>query len=113
VQGVCRKAGWVNRWRVAESMDEEDVDSSLVDLVLLVELAEERGGVSRVSFSAWAGIRCAARGASRQEAHRRRYRSFRHRSEGGFAAQFRQTTVPHFLHGATRSRAQCLSFPIL
>jgi hypothetical protein len=103
----------VNGRGFEERMDEEDEDDwLLVDRELRVELAEERGGVSVVSFSGRAGTRWTPRGASRHEAHRRRYRSFKQRSEGGFAAQFLQTMVPHLRHGATRSRAQCLSFPI-
>ena len=99
-----------------ESTDEEDEEDEedwlLVERVLRVELAEERGGVSIDSFLGQVGTRWTSRGASRHEAHNLRYRSFKQRSEGGLAAQLRQTMVPHLRHGATRSRAQCLSFPI-
>ena len=113
VQESCRKASWVNARGVGSEMVEfDELDPLLEERALRVELADERGGgVSVVSFSSCPGRRCASSGASRHDPHSRRYLSFRQRSDGGFAAQLRQTTVPHLRHSATRSRAQCLSFP--
>jgi hypothetical protein len=51
VHGECRKAGRVNGGGWAERSDDEDTDSLLVERLLRVELAEERGGVSSESFS--------------------------------------------------------------
>jgi hypothetical protein len=52
VQGSCWKARWVKGRGLEESMDEEDEDDwLLVERQLRDELAEERGGVSLVSFS--------------------------------------------------------------
>lgn len=48
-------------------------------------------------------------GASKHVLHNRLYLFFILLLLGGLAVQFRQTTMPHRLHGATRSRAQGLS----
>jgi hypothetical protein len=94
---------------------EEDEDSDLGELVEFADEAEEVIGVSSVSMTSVlccgrAELVCACNGALKHAPHSLRNLSFRYLSLGGFAAQFRHTVLPHFLHSATRSLAQ---LPIL
>ena len=95
-----------------ESGVEEFEDSDVTDFV---DEAEEVGGVSSVSDGSLSLrerviLVWASNGALKHAPHSLRNRSFRYLSLGGFAAQLRHTTVLHFLHSATRSRAH---LPIL
>lgn len=94
------------------SQVEEDEDSDLQDRM---DEADEVGDVSSVSSLSILRVErvrlvWASNGALRQAPHSLRNRSFKYLSLGGFAAQFRQTTLLHFRHSATKSRAHC---PIL
>jgi hypothetical protein len=99
---------------VPVSKVEEDEDSDRRELVEFVDEAEVIG-VSSVSMTSVlccgrAELVCACIGALKHAPHSLRNLSFRYLSLGGFAAQFRHTVLPHFLHSATRSLAQ---LPIL
>jgi len=51
-------------------------------------------------------------GAAKHESHSLRIRPGKNLLLGGFSMQFLHTTVPHFRHGATKSRAHLDVFPL-